>query len=473
MSGRGFHKIGRRTDQATVRVLARVGRWMRRGESRFPGRRKAVVLVLTLWVVVVLGVIASTLAFDVQVGSKLALLQREQFAAYNLAKSAVAVGITHLQNDMIIDYEENPNQPYDAYSDVWAMRDLRDKERVVQVDKKLHPDRTYEVRIVDEESKIPINKADFKVVKAMMEYYGFESPDSDDIAYAIVDYRDQDDMAAGEPGAYENEYYSAELGQRVDAEMAADQLLYRCPNEPFLTTEQLLNVYGISQFPEIFLGFDPEEKLEEEMAIRDTIAKGRRVRKKRERKRGRDRDAMPMRDIITVSPEGGNGRVNINTAPVEVLTILLHASTNFASIEAAKAAAESIADFRGDNSNRAPDPETAFKSMKDVAQVPGVDVNALNQIQALGITPVFKSKTFRILGIGKTRRAERTVEAVVERNLEVYNPDDASLASNRGRGIDRKPRKSRNRKRSSGGDNDRPDDNYIRIPAVRVLQWIE
>lgn len=461
----------RRFDAATTRILVRVGRWMRAGNSKAPGRSRAVVLVLTLWIVVVLGVISSSLAFDVQVGSKLAMLQKEQFMAYNLAKSAIAVGITHLQNDSIIDYAENPNQPYDAFSDVWAMRDLRDKERIIQVDKKF-PDRTYEVQIVDEESKIPINHANFKVVKAMMEYYGFESPDSDDLAYAVIDYRDQDEMAGGEPGAFENEYYSAELGQRIDSDSGADQLWYRCPNEPFLTTDQLLDVYGINQFPELFLGYDPEEQAEEERAIRDAIAAGRAIRAKRERKRGRDRDALPIKDIITVST-GNPGRVNINTAPIEVLTILIHAATDFASIESAKAAAESIAEFRGDDKNRAPDPENAFKSIKDVQQVPGVDVNALNQLQSLGIQPSFKSETFRIFGIGNTRRAQRVVEAIVERKMEVYNPDDASLASNRGRGSDGRRRQSRERRRGSNRPGDRPDDNYIRIPAVRVLQWLE
>jgi hypothetical protein len=228
----------------------------------------------------------------------------------------------------------------------------------------------------------------------------------------------------------------------------------------------------MNQFPEVFLGYDPEEQEDQEQAVRDAVAAGRTVRAKRERKRGRDRDNLPMKDIITVST-GNPGRVNLNTAPVEVLTILLHAATDFASIETAKAAAESIAEFRGDDKNRAPDPETAFKAIKDIQQVPGVDVNALNQLQSLGIQPVFKSETFRIFGIGNTRRAQRVVEAIVERKLEVYNPDDASLASNKGRGSDRRTRRSRERSRGGNRPTDRPHDNYIRIPAVRVLQWLE
>jgi len=462
----------RRADARIVKALARVGRWQRAGERR-GGRKRAVVLVVTLWVVIVLGVIAASLAFDVQVGSKLTLLQKEEFIAYNLAKSAVAVGITHVQNDMIIDYLENPTQQFDAFSDVWAMRDLREKEKVVQVDEKMHPDRTYELEIIDEESKIPLNQANFKIMKAMMEYYGFEAPDSDDIAYAIVDYRDQDDMAGGEPGAYENEFYSGELGQRVDPDTPADLLMYRCPNEQFLTTDQILDVYGFSQFPEVYFGYDPAEQMEKALDQRDAIAAGRRTRAKRERKRGRDRDPLPLKDIITVTVGGqGQGRVNLNTAPLEVLTILIHAATDFASIENAKATAESIVDYRGDNDNRAPDPEKAFKSSKDLAQVPGVDINAINQLGSLGIQPVFKSSTFRIIGTGNTKKALRTVEAVVERNLEVYNPDDASLASNKGRGL-QKRREPRQRRSSGGKGNSDATDNYIRIPAVRVIQWTD
>src|SRR6186997_3162941 len=76
-----------------------------RGPELFSSKRRAVIMILVLWVVVVLGIIASSLAFDVQVSSKLTLIQREQFIAYNLAKSAIAVGMTHLQNDLLIEQQ--------------------------------------------------------------------------------------------------------------------------------------------------------------------------------------------------------------------------------------------------------------------------------------------------------------------------------------------------------------------------------
>lgn len=464
-----LRRFRRKTDALAMGCLVSTGQWLRGGEGGVKGRGRAVVLVVTLWIIVVLGVVASSLAFDVQVGSKLAMLQREQFLAQNLAKSAIAVGMTHLQNDLIIDYNENPNQMVDAFSDVWAMRDVRESERVVQVDKD-HPERTYELSIEDEEGRIPLNHANFKVMKAMMEYYGFEEPDSDEVGHAIIDYRDQDDMSGMEPGTYENEYFSGLMGQRIRGEMAADQLIYRTPNERYFTVDQLLDVYGINQFPELFLGYDPEEHEEQQLRIRDSVAQGRTTRQSRQRNRRRNREPLPIKDIVTVHPEG-NGRININTASVDVMTILIHAATDFTSIEQAKAAAEAIADFRGDTSNRAPDPDTAFKSIADVQQVPGVDVEALNNLQSLGVQLAFRSETFRITGIGRTRNAERSVEAVIQRKLEVYNPDDARLASNRERGVDSRRRRTRDRR--SGGNSERPDDNYIRVPAIRVLQWIE
>lgn len=433
------------------------------GRLRIAGARKrAVILVLTLWIVVVLSLIASSLVFEVQVSSKLTLLQREQFIAYNLAKSAIGVGMTHLQNDLLIEQQENPNQLYDAPSDVWAQPGVREKDLQVVIDKD-YKDRTYELEITDEEGKLPLNTASPRILKAMMEFYGYEPPDSDEIAAAIVDYRDQDDMASNAPGEKENEYYSAALGQKIADEMDPSQLVYRNPNEPFLTVEQLLDVYGIQ--PEVFYGYDPEAQEEADLAARDAIAQGRKVSRQRER---RGRRVLPMKDIVTVN---SRGRININTASVEVLTILFYAANNFTSMESAQAAAEAIVDFRGDGrKTRAPSPDDAFKSLPDVAKVPGVDANALNQLGSMGVQPGFQSETFAVTGIGRTSRAQRTITAIVERKLEVYDPNSARLEGTRQNSRPaRRPGGARRGGRRRGAE----ADDYIRIPAVRVLQWMD
>lgn len=455
----------------------RFKRWLadgaHRGEATVPfvqNRRRALVLVLTLWIVVVLTVIASSLAFDVQVNSKLALLQKNQFVAYNLAKAAVAVGMTHLQNDMLIDQAENPLQPYDALSDVWAQPERRDKDIEVEMGKG-----TYELEIQDEESKIDVNRAGQKVFKAMLEYYGYEPPDSDDIANAIIDFRDPDDTPTGttadggkvgDTGEKENARYSAMSGQRIRSDTPTQDLVYQCANESFLTTDELLDVIGIT--PELYYGYDPDSEEAKAQKIRDDIAMGVAVRERKSHKK----KGLALKDIVTVR---GSGRVNVNTASEEVLTILMYAGNNCQNMESAQTAAQSIVDFRGGRHGKAPKADDAFKSLADLQKVPGINQAALqgfSQAGSLGLTLAFDSRTFSVTGIGRLGSVKKTITAIVDTALEIYNPDDQRLTGNKSSLHKKGGFASR-----AGGSHKRAgskeDDNYIRIPAVRVLQWIE
>jgi type II secretory pathway component PulK len=444
----------------------RVVRSISRTEDAGTGftRRRAAVLVLTLWLVVALTLMASSLGFDVQVNSKLAMLQRNRFVAYNLAKSAIAVGMTHLQNDLLIDYAENPNQPFDAPSDVWAQPDRKEKDVEVELGRG-----TYELEITDEDSKININIANQRVLKAMLEYYGYEAPDSDEIANAIVDWRDPDDMTLGAAGEKENEHYSELAGQKIRINTAPEDLIYQSRNEAFLTIEELLDVIGIT--PDLYYGYDPDTEEAREQKRRDDIALG---KHSRERKR-KENKTLPLKDIVTVR---GSGRINVNTASQEVLTILLYAAGNCTDLNSAETAAKSVCDFRGGpGGRRTPDPDDAFRSLADLAKVPGLNQQNVGQLSSSGTFGVqlsFNSNTFKVTGIGRAGRVKRTVHAIVQRSLDTYNPDDMRLLSNKGkfgRGL-RGGFASRRgmRRRRRGGE---VDDNLIRIPAIRVVQWIE
>jgi type II secretory pathway component PulK len=426
-------------------------------------RRKAVTLVLTLWMVVVLGVIASSLAFDVQVNSKLAMLQRNQFLAYSLAKSAVAVGMTHLQNDLLIDHQENPGQEYDALSDVWAQPDRREKDIEVELG-----NGTYEVEVTDEDGKINLNTANPKLLKAMVEYYGFEAPDSDEIANAIYDWRDPDDMTVGAAGERENEHYSGLMGQKIRMDTTAEDLIYQCRNEPYLTTEELLDVFGIT--PELFYGYDPDSEDAKENKRRNDIALGKYVHETKKRKSEKQ---LALKDIVTVR---SSGRINVNTASEEVLTILMYAGTNCTNMEAATAAAESIGSFRGTGrKGKTPDPEDAFRSIADLAKIPGINqqmIGALNNSGSFGVQVGFRSNNFTITGIGRYKNARKTIQAVIERSLDTYNPDDVRLLGKSGSS----GRKLSGSFAARGGmrrKGQKEEDNFIRIPAIRVRQWIE
>ncbi|MCX7717098.1 MAG: type II secretion system protein GspK [Candidatus Sumerlaeaceae bacterium] len=428
-------------------------------------RQRGVVMALVLWMVVVLSIVATSLAFDVRIDSRLALFQREQLQAYNLAKSAVAVGMTHLQNDLLIDFQENPNQPYDAFSDVWAQPWRRDQDEPEQLGAG-----TYELEIIDEDSKININTANARLLRAMMEFYGLESPESDDIANAIVDWRDADNRVTGSAADLENEFYSQLLGQRIRRDTLESDLIYRCPNEPFLTVEQLLDVCGMT--PDLFYGFDPEAREAERLERRNRAAIGRSQRERRARRARRE--PLPMSEIVTVN---GSGRINLNTASEEVLTIILYAAGNLTNMDAAQTAAESIVNFRGGGrGKRAPSPDDAFKSLADLQKVPGMNdasLALLGNSGALGVSVDFKSNVYMIVGTGRAGRAEKTISVIVDKRLETYNPEDARLLGSSG---SRERGGFASRRRSGGGRSrrgERNEDNFIRIPAIRVLQWIE
>ena len=436
---------------------------------RFTRPRRALVLVLVLWLIVVMGVIATSLAYEVQVNSKLALIQKRQFVAHTLARSAIAIGMTHLQNDILMDHEENPEQMFDAYCDVWAQPDRKEKEIEVKMG-----EGTYELEVNDEEGKLNINFANQKVMKAMLLLYDYEEDDAEMIANALVDFRDPDDMSLGEAGTPEDEYYSGLLGQRfTQIGNTSEAPIYTCPNENFLTTDQLLDVFGIE--PEVYYGFDPATEEAKELRIRNEIASGRTpaVRKERSRKG----ELGPLRDVLTVH---GSGKVNINSAPVEVLTILFYAGNDLGDLPAARAAAESVVKARGsDRRGSSPSADDAFKSAADLAKIPGVDVGALTQggggAGGGAIQLAFRSETFSVTGIGRVGSIKKTITALVSRTLDTYNPDDARLmntdkgfrAGRRGGGFANKKRTVSTRGKKG------EDDNFIRIPAIRVLQWTE
>jgi hypothetical protein len=89
----------------------------------------------------------------------------------------------------------------------------------------------------------------------------------------------------------------------------------------------------------------------------------------------------------------------------------------------------------------------------------------------MGVQPSFHSETFSVTGIGRTSRAQRTITAIVERKLEVFDPNSARLTSNKNGRSTRQRRESTVRRMGKKGDGQQDD--YIRIPAVRVLQWLE
>ena len=140
---------------------------------------------------------------------------------------------------------------------------------------------TYGVRMIDEGGKISLNRADEALLRKVFEAIGLKLDAQQEMADAILDWRDADDLHRLH-GA-ENEYY-----QKLPEP-------YRAKNGPFDSVDELLQVRGITR--ELFFG------------VRD---------------RGLGADGapvIPLREVFSVFNRSAN--INVRTAPVAVLRVVL------------------------------------------------------------------------------------------------------------------------------------------------------
>jgi hypothetical protein len=348
----------------------------------------------------------------------------------------------------------------------------------------------------DEEGKIPINSASPQLLQAMFEVYGMDPEDAQLVAAAIGDFRDADDVAQARDaaGLKENEYWSSLVGQDIRSISFSGEFVVRMPNEPFHSLDQLMDVPCVPAH--IFYGFDPSDA--EATAVyknragelRGSVPRGMRGPRitARQGARAGDRGQLaPLRDILTVRTYGtaATNRININTAPVEVITILMHAANNGGSIQQARSVAEAVARYRGDDRpTRNMDRADAIRGPDDLGKISGGNLSDLAALVAnpgaTGIQIAFRSENFEITGIGRVGNTEKVVVCWVQRGVDVFNPDDPRLLPvkearrsifNRGPGSGaRRSLPSQVRSRAAGGA---AGDNFIRIPAIRVTGWLE
>jgi general secretion pathway protein K len=140
---------------------------------------------------------------------------------------------------------------------------------------------TYGVRMIDEGGKISLNRADEALLRKVFETLGLDAKAQEEVADAILDWRDPDDLHRLH-GA-EDEYY-----QKLPEP-------YRAKNGPFDSVDELLQVRGITR--ELFFGT-------------------------RDRGLGADEaPVIPLREVFSVFNRSAN--INVRTAPVAVLRVVL------------------------------------------------------------------------------------------------------------------------------------------------------
>jgi general secretion pathway protein K len=194
--------------------------------GRFSGDR-GIAIVIVLWVVLVLSLLISGFAFTMHVETQVASYARKELKAEMLARSGIEVA----RMQLILDAQSPTNSGFDALNQDWATNEL------LYVDHELG-DGTFNVKVTDEESKIPINRVTDVQLKRLCGLLGVEPSDSDVIVDSILDWIEPGDLTR--LNGAKSDYYESLSPP------------YRAKNAPMDRVEELLLIRGVT--PELYQG---------------------------------------------------------------------------------------------------------------------------------------------------------------------------------------------------------------------------
>ena len=246
---------------------------IRQGECR-----KAMVLIVVVYIVAAYSMLAFALAFRTRITIKEAQLLTERLQQDKIALAACAQARSILEAD---------DHSLDSLDEPWfGWHELVPPENA---DQSISPDEaSWQVnwRLIDESAKINVNLAPADLLLEL------ECLDEAAVA-SILDWIDEDDVP--NPDGAENDYYSGL------------ETAYNCKNGPIDNIEELLLVKGISL--EIYYGYNLDEG-DNHLSQTDTADFIDEVPQN---------EAPGLCDLLTVF---GDGRININTASKQVLDTL-------------------------------------------------------------------------------------------------------------------------------------------------------
>lgn len=330
--------------------------------------KRASVLVLAVWAVFLLSFFAVSIGGLVR--QKMTLTQRLQSRQqlYYIAEAGIKIAMKEIR-------KEDITPQVDALKDLWSNnRELFEKisidpgtARVSYSHEEENPDNA-RYGLMDEGQKININLAGAEALKSLLSTIGeVGSDDAERLAYHIIDWRDSDSFF-GHP------IYGAE-----DTDYEDLSAPYECKDAPFEAPEELLLVSEISA--EVF----------------DKI-----------------------KNFITVYGEGG---ININTVPRQVLAIYLPETL-----------VERIIDFRrGDDGVEGTKDDLAFEASTEIvsklSQAYGLGPSEISTLTAFvdSANPTTASEYFTAHSTAELDRGKAAFEisAVIDKNGQVWHWDEA------------------------------------------------
>ena len=168
--------------------------------------KKASILIITLWVLSLLTIFAVNLGYTVRAQLHYAGHLQDRLKMYYLARAGIERAIIELMND--------ETESYDTLNETWANNEELFKEipfddgfinLSFNLSESEEDGPTTLYGVMDESSKIDINKAPIEILTTLLERVGETTvEEAIDIAGAIVDWRDRDIVVS--PGGAENEY---------------------------------------------------------------------------------------------------------------------------------------------------------------------------------------------------------------------------------------------------------------------------
>jgi len=401
--------------------------------------------------IVVLGMITSSMLEEVYLELRLSKFQREDFEALALARAGLAKAVADLRNDLLMD-RGGRDEMMDALGDVWARGD---EGKLGRDGKGIELGRgTYRVWVEDETAKFDLNTIALNrvLLKALLNRLGLEDKEAAEVANAIIDWRDMDDVPQPPGTGKEDEYYSTLADKKAGKDRSDDApLSYHCKNDRFSSVEELLSVAGVT--PKLFYGVDPEKETPpgpiERLTARAEQARERHVR---------DRH-VGLRDVLTVH---SNGAININTADEFVLSVVFR--TVISDAKVGETVAKNLIQLRKPDAHGNFSNDKAFRNIGELNNVAGMPPNAV--VRLMPIVPLtVRSDVFCIYALGEVGRSQHLIGAHVTRSFEACQPDYLATMFDQGvihsRLIDAFRRRH--------GSERKP----IEAATVRVVQWQE
>lgn len=326
---------------------------------------RGIALIIVMICIAVLAILAAGFAYSMKVETRLHMNA-------NAEGDMLAIGIGSIHKAVALLNLRDPSEPYDALNQKWAGGPGSAMTSNLLAVVELDPN----TKIVDMERRANINMADERLMGLAMTLIGVDAADSGPITSSILDWIDQDKNER--PNGTETAYY-----ETLDPP-------YQSKDAPVDDLTELLLVRGVT--PDVFWGG---------MATNHQPAA---FQSKLGMQRGNQPVVYPVGLADLFSPLSG-GQININTAPREVLQMILNGDESAADRIIACRAGPDGTDGTGD--------DVPFRNPGEGLQCAQLPATYINQVA--GYFSV-RSRLFQIEVHAEVNGTHRYFYALVDRD---------------------------------------------------------